>query len=212
MSTINIMSELDEYKQNIPENLYIQLANLLKEKHISQISICQHTQNSRISECLRIIYRPLYETILEKYIEKIPFKDYYILIEEDNIDTYDDDIEDIKEIINQYILDSLPIEAFKEIIDLEGGIEYGYNRMKKYLEDYFDKYIEDTFKKYSELKQLRIIAEYVMDFLIFEYEYVDYDEIPSTIEEEAIELKSLLKTLKETYSIYIKNNLNKKNN
>ena len=33
MNIHKIMSELDEYKQNIPENLYIQLANLLKEQY-----------------------------------------------------------------------------------------------------------------------------------------------------------------------------------
>lgn len=33
MNTQEIMAELDEHKQNLPENLYTQLANILKHKY-----------------------------------------------------------------------------------------------------------------------------------------------------------------------------------
>ncbi len=217
MNAQDIMAELDENKQNIPENLYIQLANLLKEKHEYQVQSkhIQHNDvesdeddiietnedlNRSISTCIKFLYRQDYEEIFKKYLKIIPFENYYIIIEENNVDTYDDDIEQVREIITEFVLDSLPIEAFEEIINKEGGIERGINRLKIYLgDDYKDRY--ESLPKYH---QMRTMTYYIMDCLIYEYQYVERN-IPLLLQHNVVELRTFLKTLEQTFRMYLCN-------
>lgn len=239
MNTQEIMAELDEHKQNIPENLYIQLANLLKEKYNTESTIpVLNTNNEeqsgenedrseyeeesdeeevtnenidrRIVECVKIIYRPEFEKICMKYIN-LPFRNYYILIENNNYDEYEDDMHSVKEILTHYVLDSLSKEAFEEIIESEGGIATAYERVNVYREmrnklpHLSDEEYIKRLESLPEMHKLCIMTYHIMDHHIYEYEYVPEENIPVLLEDDAVELRTFLKTLSGTFTMYVRN-------
>jgi hypothetical protein len=117
MSTQEIMAELDEYKQNIPENLYLQLANLLKEKHLS-LNKPKNVSNDgeAISVCLKIEYIPSIAEIFKKYVSKLPFEGWVVAIkEEDDDDDFDDNLWVIHNYIFDIVFGNLPSKAYEEL-------------------------------------------------------------------------------------------------
>ena len=242
------MSELDEYKQNIPENWYIQLANLLKEQFnneklntINDIENIENnsnenynnTENSNentyddtdweedseseetnnninreISTCLQIIYIPKYEAILKKYIDYIPFQNYYILIENNNSRSYKLHIMQVQQIIEEFVFDSLPLEGLQEFIDIEGGIENAIQNLKKFIDD--DQQFHNIMLKMEEkplIQKMKSLAYHSIGFHFFCYSYVDNDDIPLLYCDDVIELRSMKKTVEEIFSTYLKNKL-----
>jgi hypothetical protein len=197
MNTQEIMAELDEHKQEIPENLYIQLANLLKEKHNNTVDESSEDDENNIAVCLKITYIESRAEVFKKYLDGLQFDGWYVLVKEKDIDEYDDDLSTIHHIITHNMFDNLPNAAYEEFIEKEGGITRGYERMKIYLKDDYESFMK-RFNRFSKLQKNHSIAYHIIDHHIFEYQYED--DIPSEDNENVIELKALLKILQEMHN------------
>jgi len=174
MNTQQIMSELDENKENIPENLYLQLANLLKDKYNEESNRDDDEDDDEDENediLMRIVYIPEFKNVILKYVKALPYDNYTILIRGYIYDEYDVYITRVEQIIMQNILNVLPLEALKDVVETLGGYAQVEEHIKLYQKDDYEtalKHIESL----SEIDKYREYTEYITHFMVYEYEYI----------------------------------------
>lgn len=223
MNMQELMAELDEHKQNIPENLYLQFANLLKEifeaNSIEDEGISDDDEDDaedeeevkeglesykQVVKCLKIVYNTEIKNVLLKHIKHVPFDNYMILIKEYEIDDYDTDMCMVFVEILNYILNLLSMQACKDLIDVLGGYELA---KKKYEEDHQeDKEHMNKYKKMSKLNQYKklIAGMLIAGDVLYDNQNIDRP-FPSILEENVIDLSSMNRALFELNRVYSRN-------
>lgn len=200
------MSELDEHKHNIPENLYIQLANLLKEKYTSMNSDSSsditYPDEDEYVKCVRIDYIPRIGNILSKYIERLPYQDYFILVKLSNLDGFNNKLDKIHQRITYKLLfEVLPYQALKELIETNGGYQIGKNKIRTYLDDNYEVF-QHLYRKSSKLSKHRDMAYHIIDHTVFDYEYIDVEDFPSIHSNNVVDLNQFFKIIEQEHTSY----------
>lgn len=181
--------ELKKNKKDLPENLYLKVMNILMNKYIADAKAEDH----RFVQCMQIYYDKNIRDILLKYVKRLPYENYYILIKERDLDEEEVDRMEIRDIIQERIYDVLPLQALKDIIDRYGG--YAHVKNKIYSTSINNpEIVIERLNNMPELIRHKKMASFITDFQLYGYRFADVD-CNHIDDEDVVELKTFLKIL-----------------
>jgi hypothetical protein len=70
--------------------------------------------------------------------------------------------------------------------------------MKRYMENEDENYLQ-RYRSLSKGNKIRTMAYHIIDHLVLEYSYLEYEDFPSPNDEKVIDLKALIKMLEEMH-------------
>lgn len=185
MESVNyLMSLLDDNKENIQENLYLQTCNLLKQLYIKN-------QDSDEVKFLyvKIEYTESIKNIILDDKSYLPFHNFIIKYKE----TEEYKIDIIDSLVYDLIFSKLKTETLKKIIEANGGEEIAFKKMKDHIRDY-EHFMFNSFNCSTPDIQTIHLAYYILDTII-----VEYDHIIENIPDNAIIIDDFAKICNDFY-------------
>jgi hypothetical protein len=179
-----LMSLLDDNKENIQESLYLQTCNLLKQLYIKN----QDTDEVKFLY-VKIEYVESTQNIILQNKGYLPFHNFVIKYKE----TEEYKIDAIDLLIYDLIFSTLKTETLKKIIEVNGGEEKAFKKMKDNVCDY-EHFMCNSFNCSTPDIQARYLAYYIIDKII-----VEYDHIIDNIPDNAIIIDDFIKICNEFY-------------
>lgn len=163
MSVAKLMTLIDDNKDKMPENDYLELCNLMKELH---------KQKEESFDYVKIVYRTdLTELVMEDK-GTLPFEGFIFKYDENDQQDTDYTFEILQDVIMREVFDKLSFECYQKIIKKFGGRKEGLKKMKIYIGEDYKEYMKNRFNKICRHMQNRIMAYHIIDHLLFEYEFV----------------------------------------
>jgi hypothetical protein len=164
-----LMQILDENKENILENDYLQMCNLMKNMYNTTVYDSDDSEYLDY-EYLRIVYRrDLLDIILQER-KSLPFHNCIIRVFGGNELT----IRRVEQYVDALVFENLSCKTYTKLIEHCGGKTRAYEVMKIYLENEYDDYNEymRDFRRKPKKAQLHDLAYYIIDKLMIEFQFV----------------------------------------
>lgn len=169
------MSLVDDNKENMLENDYLEVCNFLKNSYL------QESAKNEDLYYISIEYVPGILEIIAKDIGKLPLHNAIVKYSNSREDITVDCIEAI---IYDNVFDHLSIDCYQEIINAHGGSSAGMQKLKEYLDD---EYIENIYNKGCKRFKCKLMAFHIIDCMIVEFDHIT-DEIQM---KDAIDIEDL---------------------
>lgn len=164
--TQKLMSLVDDSKENMQENDYLQICNLLKKLYIQE-----NTKNEEICY-IKIEYVPDIIDFIVQDIGKLPFHQTVIKYTHTPSDEARA-VNYIETIIYKEVFDKLSIECYDKIINAYGGVGVATEKMKEYIRNY-DTFMQNIFNEGDKHFQSKVMTYYVIDTMIVEFDHVEH--------------------------------------
>jgi hypothetical protein len=177
------MHLLDDNKENIQENIYLQGCNILKELY----NIKREKQESTLY--VKIEYVESIKNIILHENSYLPFNNFIIKYKQS--DEYKIDV--IDSIIYDLIFSKLKYNTYTDIINNNGGKELALQKMKENISDY-EHFMMNSFNCSTSIIQEQYLAYHILDTII-----VEYDHITDNIPQDAINIDDFIKICYELY-------------
>lgn len=170
------MSILDDGKQNVRENDYLQMCNFLQQLYLKE--------KQTTDKCyIKIEYVPDIIDIIIKDIGKLPLHNIIVTYPHTLYDE-EDTVNIIEDAVYNNVYDHLSIECYDEILHKFGGRDLAIQKMSERI-IMFDDFMEQVFNKSCEHFQKKIMSYYIIDKMIVEFDHI----LDNSLIEDAIDIK-----------------------
>ncbi len=193
MSVQKMMSIIDENKDKIIENDYLEICNILKHMYLKETDEDDESDAEEDYTVMRIVYRKDLIKIIEDDNNTKPyFKDLLVKYKSDSEDLLDA----TQSMTECLIFHTLSLTSLQKIINVYGGKKKGFERMQIYMEDKYDEFMNKRYKNMSKRDQANVMAHHIIDHLIYEYNFEDDED-----EDDAIDIKELFKICEHLHDL-----------
>lgn len=184
-----LMQILDANKENILENDYLQMCNLMKNMYNTTVYDSDDSEYLDY-EYLRIVYRRDLSDIILQERTQLPFHNCIIKV----FGGHEPTIRRVEQYIDVLVFEKLSCNTYTKLIERCGGKTRAYEKMKIYLEDEYDDYNEymRDFRGQTKRAKLRDLAYYIIDKLMIEFEFVQ-----DAVQENAIDAKDFIRVCRQ---------------
>ena len=164
-----LMQILDTNKENMPENDYIQMCNLMKNLYD------MHRDNNNSSEqpvYFQIIYKDTISDIIIAQKKKLPFHNAIIRV----VGDVNEILNNIELCVEEIVFNTLSHKTYSKIIERHGGREHAYEKMKTYIgNNNYDNFMR-RIQTRSKIVLEKALAYYIIDKHFIQFLHIDYGD------------------------------------